>query len=181
MASAVRPAAINPASLAGASTISAPIGSSASFSNAYPPPATVKLAPFGVTTLNFDISCSRLIFGLVIDAMLLLLLDAGVLDQFFPQHQLVADERAEFFRRAGERVHAERCELRLDLALLDDLADLGVKPRHDFLRRVRGREITLPGGDVEIRHAGFLHRRQVRYQRRPVPGGDRQRAKRVAV
>src|ERR1700738_624558 len=89
MASAVRAAAINSASLAGASTISAPIGSSASFSNAYPPPATVKLAPFGVTTLNFDISCSRLIFGLVIDAMLLLLLDAGVLDQFFPQHQLI--------------------------------------------------------------------------------------------
>src|SRR5260221_589014 len=123
MASAVRAAAINSASLAGASTISAPIGSSASFSNAYPPPATVKLAPFGVTTLNFDIVCSRLIFGLVIDAMLLLLFDAGILDQFLPQHQLVADESAEFFRGAGERVHAERCELRLGLGLLDDLTD----------------------------------------------------------
>src|SRR6267378_8193255 len=69
-----------------------------------------------------------------------LLLDAGVPDQFFPKHQLIAHERAEFFRRAGERIHAERCELRLDLGLLDNLADLGVETGDDFVRRVRGGE-----------------------------------------
>src|SRR6266478_8360258 len=86
-----------------------------------------------------------------------LLLDSGVLDQLFPKHQLIAHESAELFRRAGERIHAERCELRLDLGLLDNLADLGVKPRHDLLGQIGRTEIALPGRDVEIRHPGLLH------------------------
>src|SRR5258708_12932806 len=65
-----------------------------------------------------------------------LLLDAGIPDQFFPQHELIADETAELFRRARERIHAERCELRLDLGLFHDLADSPVEPPHDLLAHI---------------------------------------------
>jgi nitrogen fixation protein FixH len=52
--------------------------------------------------LNFDIICSRLIFGLVIDAMLLLLFDAGVtvspkfvFDTFFAGQASLPEGKAE--------------------------------------------------------------------------------------
>src|SRR5258708_37229098 len=82
-----------------------------------------------------------------------LLLDTGIPDQLFPQHKLIADESAELFRRAGERIHAERRELRLDLGLLHDLADFRVEPRHDLLGQIGGAEKALPRGGVEIRRA----------------------------
>ena len=46
---------------------------------------------------------------------------------------------------------------------------------------LRRPEIALPRRDVEIRHASLLHRRQLRHQWRTIPGGDRERAQRLAI
>src|SRR4051794_30038855 len=78
-----------------------------------------------------------------------LLLDSGVADQLFPQHELLFQERVELLGRARECLHAALGELVLDIRPLDDFADFRIQSGDDVLRHIGRAEITLPRRDVE--------------------------------
>src|SRR4051794_4619885 len=73
-----------------------------------------------------------------------LLLDPGVRDQLFPDHELLLQEFLEFLRRPGKGFHAALAKLLLDLGPIDDLLDFAVELQHDILRQVGRAEIALP-------------------------------------
>src|SRR5690348_8369452 len=102
-------------------------------------------------------------------------LDPGVRDHLAPIVELNLDVAAELVRRRGERLEADGLELRLDVRVVDDLAQLAVEPSDDLRRGARRCNDAGPRIEIEAGHAGLVHGRQIGEQRAALQPRHRQR------
>src|SRR6266545_4706199 len=74
---------------------------------------------------------------------------AGGLDDLRPSGEVGPDLRGEFFRRVADRLDAVAVQSLEEVRAPDDRDGVVVDFLHDLARRSRGREKSIPGGDVE--------------------------------
>src|ERR1700730_14705202 len=108
----------------------------------------------------------------------LLRLDAGVPDHLAPLVQLDLDEVPELLGRAGKRLEADVAEFRVDVRIIDDLAQLLIELRHDGRRRMGRRDDPGPRIHVEAGDPGLVQCRQLRKQRAALQARHRECAQR---
>src|SRR6266581_1338983 len=74
---------------------------------------------------------------------------AGGLDDLRPPGEIGFDLRGEFLGRVADRIDAVAVQSLEEIRPLDDGDRIVVHPLHDLARGARGREKSIPGGDVE--------------------------------
>jgi len=89
-------------------------------------------------------------------------LDAGFADDAAPARRRIAQPARELGRRAGADDAALLGDLLLDLRHREDLADLGIQPRHRRRRRAGAGQDALPGACVTAGKADLLEGRKPR-------------------
>src|SRR5581483_8236416 len=107
--------------------------------------------------------------------------DMRLLDDIAPGQRLLLDESGRLSRGAAAGFEVEVVEVRLDLGLLQHLADRLVELVDDGLGRAGRRADGVPGPRFEVFHADFGKGRDVLERRDPFPGRHRQDARLAAL
>src|SRR5580704_4597331 len=104
-------------------------------------------------------------------SLLPLNLHLAIRHDLLPARDFLAQEGAEFFRCAADRIDADRGELPGEVRVLERAADFGVERLHDGGWRAFRRDRADPGGDVETRQSGFVQGRDIGRDVGPVQSG----------
>src|SRR6476646_1961947 len=101
-----------------------------------------------------------------------LLLYAGGLDHLRVLVDFGTDELAEFLGGAAHGIQTVVDEALLDVAARENLADLGIPPRHDLPRRLDRRHQAEPRGRLVAFQPGLIERRDLGQRREALQAAD---------
>ena len=87
--------------------------------------------------------------------------DAGLLHDFFPARNFLAQKSRELVRRAAKGIDADRRDLVGKLRIFERASDFEIELLHDVVGRALGDDDADPCGDAEARQPRLVQSRNV--------------------